>query len=118
MIATYSHDQYTRPGHTVATLPDGRRLGIDLQYAVVTPIGGHADDCDLVRGVMGGRCTCLTHVLAGIDLDALVAEARTTDKVGPKPLDPAPEPAPDPAEYLTERGLPLMEDMDREDSNY
>jgi hypothetical protein len=67
---------------TVGTLEDGRVVTIDTQYACVLPHGNHKADCDQINK-MGGRCTC--GLLDGIDVAALVADARIRGKRGRKP---------------------------------
>ena len=67
---------------TVGTLEDGRVVTIDTQYACVLPHGNHKADCDQINK-MGGRCTC--GLLDGIDVAALVADARINGKRGRKP---------------------------------
>ena len=68
---------------TVATLADGRVLTINTQYAAVMPRGKHAANCDQINK-MGGRCNC--GLLEGIDVAALVADARINGKFGPAPV--------------------------------
>ena len=50
--------------------------------ATVSPHGNHKADCDQINK-MGGRCTC--GLLDGIDVAALVADARINGKRGRKP---------------------------------
>ena len=73
---------------TVATLDDGRVVTINTQYAAVLPHGKHADNCDQINK-MGGRCNC--GLLDGIDVAALVADARINGKRGPAPVECKPE---------------------------
>ena len=74
----------------IATLPDGREVTIDTQYAAVLPRGNHvptvhapnAGPWDTGMGCpqltqMGGRCTCPANADIMAMADALVAEART-----------------------------------------
>jgi len=67
---------------TVALLADGRTVTVNTQYTCVVPHGNHAEDCDQIN-VMGGRCTC--GLLDGIDVPALVADARINGKRGYAP---------------------------------
>lgn len=82
--ASYDYPASRQYNETVATMEDGRVMTVDTQYAVVLPHGEHADDCDQVNK-MGGRCTC--GLLDGIDVPALVADARERGLCGapPKP---------------------------------
>lgn len=85
-ITTAAKYDYPASGHyaeTVATLKDGRVVTVDTQYGAVLPHGRHADDCEQVTR-MGGRCTC--GLLAGIDVAALVADARLHGKRGAAPV--------------------------------
>jgi len=77
--ARYDYPLGGQYNETVATLSDGRVVTIDTQYACVLPHGNHKADCDQINK-MGGRCTC--GLLAGIDVAALVADARerTTER--------------------------------------
>lgn len=81
---TYRYPASRMYNETVATLEDGRVVTINTQYGVVLPHGQHADDCDQINK-MGGRCSC--GMLDGIDVDALVADARERGLCGvaPKP---------------------------------
>jgi hypothetical protein len=85
MSTTYEHPMSGPKSETVATLDDGRVLTINTQYAVVLPHGKHAANCDQVCK-MGGRCNC--GLLDGIDVAALVADARLRGKFGPAPVVP------------------------------
>jgi hypothetical protein len=78
----YEYPTSGQYAETVATLEDGRVVTIDTQYACVLPHGNHTADCDQIN-TMGGRCTC--GLLAGIDVAALVADARINGKRGRKP---------------------------------
>lgn len=85
MITTASKYEHTISGaynETVATLEDGRIVTVNTQYSAVLPHGQHASDCDQINK-MGGRCTC--GMLDGIDVAALVSDARINGKRGPKP---------------------------------
>ena len=79
---TYSHPANGERGMTEATLADGRKVTINTQYGVVQPHGSHADTCDQLTKI-GGRCNC--GLLDGIDVEALVADARERGKIGPAP---------------------------------
>ena len=81
-ITKYDYPAGGASNETVATLDDGRKLSINTQYSVVMPLGDHAADCDQINK-MGGRCTC--GKLAGVDVDALVADARINGKRGVAP---------------------------------
>ena len=70
---------------TMATLDDGRVMIVNTQYSVVTPTGTHAATCEL-KTKMGGRCTC--GMLDGVDVVALVADARKNGKFGIAPVAP------------------------------
>jgi hypothetical protein len=85
---TYDYHPSGHYATTVASLPDGRVVTIDTQYGVVEPHGEHGADCQI--GQIGGTCTC--GLLDGIDVEALVADARARGKRGmppPDPVDPA-----------------------------
>jgi hypothetical protein len=79
---SYDHPMGGQYAETVGTLEDGRVVTIDTQYACVLPRGNHKADCDQINK-MGGRCTC--GLLDGIDVAALVADARVNGKRGRKP---------------------------------
>lgn len=81
---TYDYPASERYNETLATLADGREMLIDTQYGVVMPLGNHAADCRVHD--MGGRCSC--GLLHGIDVEALVADARARGKRGPRPAAP------------------------------
>jgi len=70
---------------TVATMRDGRVMHVNTQYSCVLPHGEHAAECDQLNK-MGGRCTC--GLLDGIDVAALVADARVRGKRGRRPTPP------------------------------
>ena len=80
--ASYEYPMGGQNAETVATLEDGRVVTINTQYACVFPHGNHKADCDQINK-MGGRCTC--GLLDGIDVAALVADARINGKRGRKP---------------------------------
>ena len=79
---SYDYPMGGQYAETVGTLEDGRVVTIDTQYACVLPHGNHKADCDQINK-MGGRCTC--GLLDGIDVAALVADARVNGKRGRKP---------------------------------
>jgi acetone carboxylase gamma subunit len=79
---SYEYPTNGQYAETVAVLQDGRRVTVNTQYAVVLPHGKHADNCDQINK-MGGRCTC--GMLDGIDVAALVADARVNGKRGREP---------------------------------
>ena len=80
MIAqSYNYPMSGGYAETVATLADGRVMTVDTQYSCVLAHGNHAKNCDQINK-MGGRCNC--GLLAGIDLPALVIEAREHGKFG------------------------------------
>ena len=78
----YEYPMSGRYAETVAHMADGRVLTVDTQYAKVYPRGAHAADCEQVTR-MGGQCTC--GLLDGIDVAALVADARVRGKRGKRP---------------------------------
>lgn len=80
--ARYDHPAGGQYAETMATLADGRVVTVNTQYAIVLPHGRHSADCDQVNTI-GGQCTC--GLLDGIDIAALVAEARTNGKLGAAP---------------------------------
>lgn len=82
-MTTHQHTASGRQNETVAVLDDGRVVTINTQYGAVLPHGKHADDCDQINK-MGGRCNC--GLLAGIDVAALVADARVNGKLGAAPV--------------------------------
>ena len=86
--ASYEYPLGGTYAETIATLADGRVVTINTQYACVLPHGNHAEDCEQLTK-MGGRCTC--GLLDGIDVEALVADARANGKRG---REPRPEPTP------------------------
>src|SRR3990167_8295447 len=87
MIAiTYDYPAWVGYADTTATLADGRQVEINTQYRQVRPLGRHPTTCAQVAK-MGGVCDC--GLIDGIDVAALVAEARVHGKFG-KPARPAP----------------------------
>jgi len=80
MIAQkYTHPMSGAYNETVATLADGREMLVNTQYSCVMPMGSHARTCEQLTK-MGGRCNC--GLLAGVDIEALVIEARAEGKFG------------------------------------
>jgi hypothetical protein len=79
---SYSYPMSGAYAETIATLRDGRICTVNTQYGVVLPHGEHAEDCEQLTN-MGGRCTC--GLLDGIDVAALVADARINGKRGCEP---------------------------------
>lgn len=102
VAAKYEHTMSGAYNETIATLEDGRVVAVNTQYGAVLPHGKHAEDCEQVCK-MGGRCTC--GMLDGIDVVALVADARTNGKRGPKPT---PKPSAEEIER-TEREIAEMD---------
>lgn len=82
MAVSYDYPMDGQYAETVATLEDGRVVTINTQHACVLPHGNHASDCDQMNK-WGGLCTC--GLLDGIDVAALVADARINGKRGRKP---------------------------------
>jgi acetone carboxylase gamma subunit len=103
---SYEYPSGGRYAETVATLEDGRVCTVDTQYAVVLPHGNHKSDCDQIN-TMGGRCTC--GLLDGIDVAALVADARGNGKCGRAP-------APVPSREEIERNEREIAEMDAYDA--
>jgi len=79
---SYDYPMSGQYAETVGVLEDGRVVLIDTQYACVLPHCNHKPDCDQVNK-MGGHWTC--GLLDGIDVAALVADARANGKCGRKP---------------------------------
>ena len=79
---TYDYPANGAGGETVATLADGRTMTIDTRYGVVLPHGQHADGCSQTTEI-GGRCDC--GMLDGVDVEALVADARERGLRGRRP---------------------------------
>ena len=86
-MTTYEHPTDGAYAETRATLDDGRVVTVNTQYAVVLPHGQHADTCAQLNRI-GGRCDC--GLLAGLDLAAIIADARANGKFGPEPTPAAP----------------------------
>lgn len=82
-MTTYSHPANGAYNETTATLDDGRVMTVNTQYNAVLPHGKHAADCDQINK-MGGRCTC--GMLAGVDVAALIADARINGRFGRAPV--------------------------------
>lgn len=84
MMIKYSYPVSRLYNETVATLADGRTVTVNTQYESVFSHRHLSDGCGaMVR--MGGRCDC--GALDGIDIPALVADARANGLFGttPKP---------------------------------
>jgi len=77
--ATYDYGVNGEYAETVATLGDGRKMLVNTQYATVCSLGRHADSCSQVTKI-GGRCDC--GKLDGVNIDALIADARVNGKFG------------------------------------
>lgn len=69
---------------TVAIFADGTSAHVCPQYGVVAPDGEHAADCEQMT-TMGGSCTC--GLLDDIDVEAVIAAARTSGKFGLAPVE-------------------------------
>lgn len=78
----YEYPMNGASAETIATLPGGRVVTVNAQYSCVLPHGDHAEDCEQLTK-MGGRCAC--GLLDGIDVEALVADARANGKMGHAP---------------------------------
>ena len=80
----YEYPENGRHSETIATLTDGRECIIDIRndQVFVGSYRDHAADC-AIRVSMGGRCNC--HLIAGIDVESLLADARANGKFGRKP---------------------------------
>lgn len=99
MHASYDYSPSGQYNVTIATLEDGRRIGIDTQY---------------------GMCWgCYDATLDGIDQAALIAHAREHGKFGRRPAPAsAGGDAHDEPEWRSPRGKTLSEEMDSPDSIY
>ena len=86
-MVTYEYPESGASNETVAVLEDGRRIAIDGQYNVASPYGQHAADCAQLTKI-GGRCDC--GLLDGIDVAALVADAKVRGLFGRAPRPPRP----------------------------
>jgi len=94
IAASYQHPSNDNYSETMATLPDGREVTVDVQYAAVLPHSGHDATCpQLVK--IGGRCTCAANVDIMAKAGALVIEAREHGKFGrPERVRPQADPEP------------------------
>lgn len=93
IAATYGYPSNGSYSETLATLQDGRRVSVDVQYAAVLPQGGHDIACpQLVK--IGGRCTCAANADIMAQADKLVVEAREHGKFGRPERVRTPEPEP------------------------
>jgi len=70
---------------TVATI-NGKRYAVNTQYSIVSPWRHLRDDCEMLKK-MGGKCTC--GAMDGIDVAAVIADARINGKYGvpPRPTE-------------------------------
>lgn len=96
MIAsTYDYPSNGSYSETLATLPDGRRVGIDVQYGSVRPLDGHIPTIRPVDAgpwgagtgcpqliAHGERCRCPRNVDIMAQQLELVIEARERGKFG------------------------------------
>ena len=111
IAATYKYPSNDVYSETMATLPDGRVVTVDVQYAAVLPHGGHiptvkpADAGPWAAGVgcpqltkMGGRCTCAANADIMAQAAELVIEAREHGKFG-RPERVRLEAEPEPIEH-------------------
>lgn len=78
-------EQYDYPAsglynETIATI-GGKDYTVNTQYECVAPRGPHPHICAVYK--MGGRCDC--GMLNGIDVNALVTDARKNGKMGLPP---------------------------------
>lgn len=66
----------------------GKQYAVNTQYGVVAPWRHLSNDCDMMQR-MGGKCTC--GAMDGIDVDAVLADARINGKFGlpPRPTESA-----------------------------
>lgn len=87
-MSTYDYPTSGNYSETRATLDDGRVVTVDCQYAVVLPHSHLGPDCTMLT-TMGGRCTC--GACDGIDIPALIADARVNGKFGRPPVAPETE---------------------------
>lgn len=78
----YDYPANGQYNETVATLADSRCVTVNSQYGCVMPKGNHAATCDQINNI-GGSCNC--GLLAGIDILALVADARLRGMFGSRP---------------------------------
>lgn len=83
-VAKYDYPLNGVANETVATLADGTRVTVCPQYKAALVHGDHAEDCEQITK-MGGRCTC--GKLDGIDVAALLADARENGKFGRAPVE-------------------------------
>jgi len=67
---------------TVATI-DGKKYVVNTQYSVVAPWRHLSDDCEMMTKI-GGKCTC--GALDGVDVPALITDARINGKLGMRPV--------------------------------
>jgi len=81
IAASYQHPSNDNYSETIATLPDGRRVTVDVQYAAILPHDGHEATCPQSVKI-GGRCTCASNADIMAQGGALIAEAREHGKFG------------------------------------
>jgi hypothetical protein len=86
-ISGYEYPANGYYNETVVVFTDGSKANVCVQYSSVMPLGSHTDDCEQVTK-MGGRCTC--GKLDGIDVPALLADAKANGKFGEAPKAPKP----------------------------
>ena len=82
-MTRYEHTINGRYNETIAILADGREMVINIQYGTIHPLGKHGSTCEQETR-MGGVCNC--GLLDGVDVAALVADAREHGKLGPAPV--------------------------------
>ncbi len=82
-MITYDYTMTGGYADTIAILDDGRRMQINTQYARVYPLGNHAEGCAQVT--KGHDCDC--GLLADVDTEALIIDARANGKFGFRPLE-------------------------------
>lgn len=84
MEITYAYPVNKAYNETLATLGDGRRFVINTQYKEVLPLGSHSEGCAQHNW---GRCDCgfNDEMLAGIDTEAMIADARINGLFGAAP---------------------------------
>ena len=107
------NDSYSQ---TTAILDDGRQMTVDTHRSLVIPMGTHADGCS-VGDEPRGHCDC--GALDGVDVEAMLADAKEHGKFGREPLGAARyTPEPPTKEWKSKRGLTLTQEMDRDDSDF
>lgn len=81
-MTTYSYPISGQYNETVATLDDGREITIDTQAGICRPWPHAHKGCSMLTTI-GGACDC--GALHGVDVDALVADARINGLRGRPP---------------------------------